>query len=179
MIRAMRNKRNIIFIGPMGAGKTTIGRLVAKRLSNDFYDSDHEIESRTGADIPWIFEIEGEVGFRKRETLIISELCQLDNIVLSTGGGVVLSQDNCKCLKQSGIIIYLKSSAEKLLKRIQTDKRRPLLQTEDKLGRITDILKEREPMYESLADEVVQTDRQTVNQIVNQILKKIKKYENN
>ncbi len=162
----------------MGAGKTTIGRLVAKRLDKDFYDSDHEIESRTGADIPWIFEIEGEEGFRKRETTIITELCELENIVLSTGGGVILSQDNCKQLKDNGIVIYLKSSAEKLLKRIQTDKRRPLLQTDDKLGRIRDILKEREPMYESLADEIIMTDRQTVNQIVKQILNKIKKYEN-
>lgn len=162
----------------MGAGKTTIGRLVAKRLGKDFYDSDHEIESRTGADIPWIFEIEGEEGFRKRETTIITELCELKNIVLSTGGGVVLSQENCKRLKDNGIVIYLKSSAEKLLKRIQTDKRRPLLQTDDKLGRIRDILKEREPMYESLADEIIMTDRQTVNQIVKQILNKIKKYEN-
>ncbi|MEQ8288265.1 MAG: shikimate kinase AroK [Gammaproteobacteria bacterium] len=174
----MKNKKNIIFIGPMGAGKTTIGRLVAKRLDKDFYDSDHEIESRTGADIPWIFEIEGEEGFRKRETTIITELCELENIVLSTGGGVILSQDNCKQLKDNGIVIYLKSSAEKLLKRIQTDKRRPLLQTDDKLGRIRDILKEREPMYESLADEIIMTDRQTVNQIVKQILNKIKKYEN-
>ena len=162
----------------MGAGKTTIGRLVAKRLSSDFYDSDHEIESRTGADIPWIFEIEGEKGFRKRETTVIAELCELDNIVLSTGGGVVLSQENCKRLKDNGVVIYLKSSAEKLFKRIQTDKRRPLLQTDDKLCRIRDILKDREPMYESLADEVIMTDRQTVNQIVKQILNKIKKYEN-
>lgn len=162
----------------MGAGKTTIGRLVAKRLDNNFYDSDHEIESRTGADIPWIFEIEGEEGFRKRETTIIAELCELENIVLSTGGGVVLSQENCKRLKDNGIVIYLKSSAEKLLKRIQTDKRRPLLQTDDKLGRIREILKEREPMYESLADEIIMTDRQTVNQIVKQILNKINKYEN-
>ena len=162
----------------MGAGKTTIGRLVAKRLSNDFYDSDHEIESRTGANIPWIFEIEGEEGFRKREAIVVAELCGLDNIVLSTGGGVVLNQENCKLLKDNGVVIYLKSSAEKLLKRIQADKRRPLLQTDDKLGRIRDILKEREPMYESLADEVIMTDLQTVNQIVKQILNKIKKYEN-
>lgn len=161
----------------MGAGKTTIGRLVAKRLAREFFDSDQEIESRTGADIPWIFEIEGEEGFRKRETTIISELCELENIVLSTGGGVVLNQENCKRLKDSGIVIYLKSSAVKLLKRIQTDKRRPLLQTDDKLGRITDILKEREPMYEGLADVIIMTDRQTVNHIVKKILNKIEKYE--
>jgi len=162
----------------MGAGKTTIGKLVAKRLSNDFYDTDNEIDVRTGADIPWIFEIEGEEGFRKREASIIAELCLLDNVVLSTGGGVVLNRENCKSLKENGIVIYLKSSAEKLLKRVQTDKRRPLLQTDDKLGRIRQILKEREPLYENLADEIIATDKQTIKQAVNEVLKKIKKYEN-
>ncbi len=162
----------------MGAGKTTIGRMVAKRLGADFYDSDHEIESRTGADIPWIFEIEGEEGFRRRERAVIAELCQLHNIVLSTGGGVVIDAENCACLKAGGLVIYLKSSPEKLLKRIQTDKRRPLLQTDDKLARIREILAQRGPMYEGLADEIVVTDRKTVNQIVKQTLDTIRKHEN-
>ncbi len=174
----MSIRNNIIFVGPMGAGKTTIGRMVAKKLGADFYDSDHEIESRTGADIPWIFEIEGEEGFRRRERTVIAELCQLQNIVLSTGGGVVIDSDNCDSLKASGLVIYLKSSPEKLLKRIQTDKRRPLLQTDDKLARIEEILAQRGPMYESLADEIVVTDRKTVNQIVKQTLDKIRRHEN-
>ena len=163
----------------MGAGKTTIGRLLAKRLGVDFYDSDHEIELRTGADIPWIFEIEGESGFRKREGTIIEELCQLQGIVLSTGGGVVLNRHNRDILKLSGRVIYLKSTAEQLYKRTQTDKRRPLLQTDNKFERIKTILEEREPHYLSVADTVIETDKLTVNQIVSKILKIIKDDENN
>ena len=163
----------------MGAGKTTIGRLVAKRLGTQFYDSDHEIEQRTGADIPWIFEIEGEAGFRKREKAMIAELCQLDNIVLATGGGAVLSDVNCENLKKNGIVIYLKSTPEKLLKRTQSDKRRPLLQTDDKFARIKSILKEREPIYEAVADVVIETDKSTVTQIVKKILNFKETYEDN
>lgn len=175
----MKKQNNIIIIGPMGAGKTTIGRLLAKRLGVDFYDSDHEIELRTGADIPWIFEIEGESGFRKREGTIIEELCQLQGIVLSTGGGVVLNRHNRDILKLSGRVIYLKSTAEQLYKRTQTDKRRPLLQTDNKFERIKTILEEREPHYLSVADTVIETDKLTVNQIVSKILKIIKDDENN
>ncbi len=167
----MKHNSNIIIVGPMGAGKTTIGRLLAKRLAVDFYDSDHEIELRTGADIPWIFEIEGESGFRKRESAIIEELCQLNGIVLSTGGGVVLNKHNRDILKLHGLVIYLKSTAEQLYKRTQTDKRRPLLQTDNKFERIQSILKEREPFYHSVADEIIETDKLTVNQIVTMILK--------
>lgn len=157
-------------IGPMGAGKTTIGRQLAKKLSAKFHDSDHEVEKRTGADIPWIFEIEGEAGFRKRESQIVSELVQQDNIVLSTGGGVVLNPENRKVLKENGYIIYLQSSPEKLYMRTAGDKRRPLLQGDGKLDQIKRILKEREPLYEDLANEVINTDKLTVKQIVNKIL---------
>lgn len=173
----MSGKNNIILVGPMGAGKTTIGRMLAKRLAVKFYDSDHEIELRTGADIPWIFEIEGEAGFRKRESAMIEELTRLDGIVLATGGGVVLDENNCKNLKQNGIVIYLKSTPEKLFKRTQTDKRRPLLQTDDKYERIQSILKEREPLYQAVADEIIETDRLTVNKIVKHILEIIKNHE--
>ena len=157
----------------MGAGKTTIGRQISKKLSKHFYDSDHEIEQRTGVDISLIFEIEGEAGFRKRETEVISELVLLNNIVLSTGGGAVLSDENKKLLKNNGLVIYLKSTAEKLFKRTAGDKRRPLLQSDDRLGQIKKILDEREAIYIALADEIIDTDDSSIKQIVQNIIKLI------
>jgi shikimate kinase len=161
----------------MGAGKTTIGRQLAKKLSKKFYDSDHEIEQRTGADIPLIFEIEGEDGFRKRESQVLGELVSMDNIILSTGGGSVLDEANRKALKKNGIIIYLKSTPEKLFKRTAEDKRRPLLQTDDRLGQIKKILNEREPIYISIADEVFDTHDLSIKNITEKILEIIKTNE--
>ena len=163
----------------MGAGKTTIGRQLAKKLDRIFYDSDHEIEQRTGADIPWIFEIEGEAGFRKRESQVIAELLTLDNIVLSTGGGAVLSQENRDVLSGNGFIIYLQSSPEKLYKRTAGDKRRPLLQGNDRLAQIKKILQERESYYVSLSNKIINTDKLTIKQIVREIVKLLKTDEDN
>lgn len=163
----------------MGAGKTTIGRQLAKKLSRKFYDSDHEIEKHTGADIPLIFELEGEEGFRKRESQVLLELASMDNIVLSTGGGSVLNAENRKVLIDNGIIIYLKSSAEKLFKRTVEDKRRPLLQTDDRLEKITAILNEREPIYLSLANEVIETNNHSIKQITQKILDLLNNHESN
>jgi shikimate kinase len=154
----------------MGAGKTTIGRQLARKISNTFYDSDHEIEKRTGVDIPLIFEIEGESGFRKRESQVLAELVLLENIVLSTGGGSILDTANRKALIDNGTIIYLKSTAEKLFKRIADDKRRPLLQTDDRLEQIKKILEEREHIYTSIADEVIDTRDLSIKQITHKIL---------
>ncbi len=154
----------------MGAGKTTIGRQLARKISNTFYDSDHEIEKRTGVDITLVFEIEGEVGFRKRESQVLAELALLDNIVLSTGGGSVLDPVNRKTLIDNGTIIYLKSTADKLFKRTANDKRRPLLQTDDRLGQIKKILEEREHIYISIADEVIDTHDLSIKQITQKIL---------
>lgn len=173
----MSEINNIILIGPMGAGKTTIGRQIAKKLGKQFYDSDHEIEQRTGADIPWIFEIEGEDGFRKRESQVLAELVTQDNIVLSTGGGAVLKQENREALSNNGFIIYLQSSPEKLYKRTAGDKRRPLLQGDDRLAQIKKILKEREQYYKSLSNKIINTDKLTVKQIVREIVKIIEKHE--
>jgi shikimate kinase len=164
---------NIFLVGPMGAGKTTIGRQLAKKLSTTFYDSDHEIEKRTGVDIPLVFEIEGENGFRKRESQVLTELVLLENIVLSTGGGSVLDPVNRKALIDNGIIIYLKSTAEKLFKRTADDKRRPLLQTDDRLEQIKKILEEREHIYIAMADEIVDTHDLSIKQIIQKILKLI------
>lgn len=163
----------------MGAGKTTIGRQLSKKLSMVFYDSDHEIEQRTGADIPLIFEIEGEAGFRKRESQTLAELVLLDNIVLSTGGGAVLDSINRENLSDNGFVIYLKSTPEKLYRRTADDKRRPLLQGTDRLAQIKSILNEREPVYLSLANEVVDTDSLTVKQILQKIINLIENDEKN
>ena len=162
----MSKVNNIFLIGPMGAGKTTIGRQLAKKMSYDFYDSDHEIEQRTGADIPLIFEIEMEDGFRKRESQIISELVLKENIVLSTGGGAVIDPENRQALKNNGFVVYLKSSPEKLYNRTKNDKRRPLLQGEDRLQQIKNILAEREPLYIELADKVIDTTDMSVKTII-------------
>ena len=174
----MNNSKNIILIGPMGAGKTTIGRQLAKRLSIRFYDSDHEIEERTGVKISLIFEIEGEEGFRRRETEVIRELSLMNNIVLSTGGGVVSQAENREILKGNGYIIYLKSSPEMLFKRTADDKRRPLLQGSNRLEQIRKILTEREPAYIEMADEIIDSEKMSIKQIIQKILEQINIDEN-
>ena len=170
---------NIFLIGPMASGKTTIGRKLAKRTSKKFYDSDKEITKSTGAKISLIFEIEGDIGFRKRETKIISKLVLLKNIVLSTGGGTILIEENRNMLVENGIIVYLKSSAREIFNRTSEDKSRPLLQGNNRLSKIKEILNQREPIYKSLANEIIDTDNFVAEEIIREILKRIKKYENN
>ena len=129
----------IILVGPMGAGKSTIGRQLSNALKKDFKDSDHEIVARTGASIPLIFEIEGEEGFRKREAAMIDELTQLDGIVLATGGGAVLRGENRRALKERGVVIYLYASIDQLFERTSRDRNRPLLQTENPRQKLKDL----------------------------------------
>jgi len=169
---------NIILIGPMGAGKTTIGRQLAKKLSVSFFDSDHEIEKRTGVKISLIFEIEGEEGFRRRETQVLRELSQMNNIVLSTGGGAMTQPENREAIKNNEYIIYLKSSPEMLFKRTADDKRRPLLQGSNRLEQIRKILTEREPAYIEMADEIIDSEKKSIKQIIQNILERINKDEN-
>ena len=157
----------------MGSGKTTIGRQLATRLGMKFYDSDREIEKKTGADIALIFEIEGEDGFRQRETKMLKELTAMEGILLATGGGVVLSEDNRTCLKSRGRVIYLKSSPAKLMDRTAKDKNRPLLNTEDRKTTILRMLETRGPMYEEVADLIIQTDNNMIKQIVNKICQQL------
>ena len=166
----MARANNIFLIGPMGTGKTTIGRQLAKRSGKVFYDSDQEIERQTGADIPLIFEIEGEAGFRKREADLLKKLARLDNIVLATGGGMVLAGANRGLLADNGFVIYLSSSPQKLYRRTASDRRRPLLQAGDRMTQIRHILQQREPLYTGLADLIIDTDRLTVKQILQKIL---------
>jgi shikimate kinase len=160
---------NIFFVGLMGAGKTTIGRLLAKHLNKTFYDTDHEIEKRTGVNIPLIFELEGEAGFRKREVTIIEELSRLQNIVLATGGGAVLMQKNRENLKKNGTVIYLRANVHELWQRTRNDKNRPLLQTKNSREKLEQLFAERDPYYSDVASVIVDTGGQPVGTIVHHI----------
>lgn len=163
-------KGNVFLVGPMGAGKTSIGRQLARRLKRPFWDTDKELERRTGVDIPTIFEFEGEAGFRVRERAILDELTALDGIVLATGGGAILDEANRLRLKTRGRTVYLKASVETQLRRTSHDRNRPLLQTEDPQRTLRELLEHREPLYLEVADLVVDTDRGGVHTIVARIV---------
>ncbi len=163
----MKPSNNIFLIGPMGAGKTTIGRRLAGVLEKTFHDCDKAIEERTGASINLIFDIEGEAGFRRRERDMLDELSQLDDIILATGGGAVVDPVNRKHLSDRGLVIYLCTPLETLLERTRLDKSRPLLQEEDPLQKLKQSVEEREPLYREIADLIIETDNRTVRQIVN------------
>lgn len=165
---------NIFLVGPMGAGKSTIGRQLAKALHRKFYDSDKVIEQRTGVSISWIFEMEGEAGFRERETKAIEELTALENVVVATGGGAVLSAENRDFLRERGHVIYLSASTEQLYRRTARDKKRPLLQTGDRRKQIEQLLATRDPLYRDVADIVLKTGDQSIQHTVNEVIKKLK-----
>ena len=170
---------NIYLIGPMGAGKTNVGKCFAALTGSLLYDSDSEIEKRTGADIPWIFEKEGEAGFRKRESKMIESLCKLDSIILSTGGGAVLTESNRHCLSKYGIVLYLMVSVDIQFKRI-TQKResRPLFIKYNSKEKLKELNEKREPLYRSIADFIYCTDNLRPRQLATQILNDIKKIYN-
>lgn len=161
---------SIFLIGPMGAGKTTIGRRLAQALRWVFIDSDQEIEQRAGVSIPLIFELEGEAGFRLREKAVMAELTQRQDIVLATGGGAVLDRDNRRCLAGRGLVVYLYASVDEQLRRTRHDSHRPLLQTADPRGRLEALFSLRDPLYREVADLMVASDGQTPRVIVQQIL---------
>ncbi|BBO25963.1 shikimate kinase [Marisediminitalea aggregata] len=169
----MAEKRNIFLVGPMGAGKSTIGRHLADELHLEFYDSDQEIERRTGADITWIFDLEGEEGFRKREENVINDLTDKQGIVLATGGGSIMTKAVRNRLSARGIVVYLQTTIDKQVARTQRDKRRPLLQKDDPEQVLRDLAEKRNPLYEEVADYVVDTDDQSARAVANQIISKI------
>jgi shikimate kinase len=154
----------------MGAGKTTVGRAVARRLDRPFFDSDHEIEARTGARIPVIFELEGEAGFREREAHVIDELTHRECVVLATGGGAVLRLENREALRNRGLVVYLRASPHDLWQRTRRDKNRPLLQTEDPKARLEALYEVRDPLYRECAHFVIETGRPSVAGLVNMVL---------
>jgi len=164
---------NIFLVGLMGAGKTTVGKLLAKHLGKTFYDSDHEIEKRTGVKIPLIFEIEGEAGFRARETAVIDDLTRYNQIVLATGGGAVLNQKTREILSQRGMVIYLRASVDDLWHRTRHDKNRPLLQTQDPLAKLRELFAQRDPLYQEVADIIVDTSKQSVQSLIQQLEQKL------
>lgn len=174
----MQMTGNIFFVGLMGAGKTTVGKLLAKRLGKTFHDSDHEIEAKTGVQIPVIFELEGEAGFRKRETAAIAELVTMNDIVLATGGGAVLAKANRENLSQHGTVVYLRANVHDLWQRTRNDKHRPLLQTADPRAKLEQLFAERDPLYREIADITVDTGDQPVGIIVQRLEEMLKKHAN-
>jgi len=161
---------NIFLVGPMAAGKSSIGRCLAKRLNKKFYDSDVEIEKRTGVDLKWIFDLEGEVGFRLRETAMIAELTQYSNIVLATGGGSIVTAENRKYLAKHGLVVYLKVSIDCQLRRLASDEKRPLLDVPDRSTLLLKLLKEREQHYLELANITVETDGRSIMAVAKEVI---------
>jgi shikimate kinase len=170
----MNTPGSIFLTGPMGAGKSTIGRQLAKQLSMSFHDSDHEIEQRTGVDIPLIFELEGEAGFRKREAEVIDALTRLPGIVLATGGGAILDPENRTRLASRGKVIYLYTSVDQQLSRTSHDRNRPLLQSPDPRTTLEELLAIRDPLYREVADLIIDTDGMRVRDVVRKIVQLLK-----
>lgn len=170
----MPETRNVYLIGPMGSGKTAVGRQLARLLRSDFYDSDVEIERRTGVDIPYIFEKEGEAGFREREREMIDSLTRLQAVVIATGGGAVLLPENRQNLAERGRVVYLKTSVEQQLDRTRHGRQRPLLYTKDPEARLRELMMQRAPLYESIAAITVVTDGRHVRAVADEILQFLK-----
>jgi shikimate kinase len=164
---------SLILVGMMGAGKTTVGRLLARRLKRSFYDSDEQIERRCGVRIPVIFEIEGEAGFRARETQVIAELCALQNAVLATGGGAVLAEENRRAIAARGAVVYLHARPPHLWQRVRHDRNRPLLATADPQKRLEELYAERDPLYREVADLVIDTGKQGVQVLAKDLLTRL------
>lgn len=164
---------NLILVGPMGAGKSTIGRLLAKELRLPFKDSDKEIEQRTGANIPWIFDVEGEQGFRDREQAMIQELCESDGLVVATGGGAVLRPANREALRSGGRVVYLHTSVDQQIGRTSKDRNRPLLRTADPAKVLRDLMAIRDPLYREIADIIIETDERPPRMVVQEILERL------
>jgi shikimate kinase len=166
-------RRNIFLVGPMGAGKTTVGRRLAQQLGLDFVDSDEEIERRTGTTISIIFEIEGEAGFRKREHQVLGELTGRSGIVLATGGGAVLLPENRELLRSRGTVVYLRTSVAEQMRRTRSSDHRPLLQAADPEQRLRELAQAREPLYEAVADIVVESPGRKVGATVKDVLDRL------
>ena len=169
----MRHPQNVFLIGPMGAGKSAVGRELARLLNRTFVDSDDELERRTGVDIPFIFEKEGEAGFRLRESRVIDELSQRDGVVLATGGGAVINAENRKHLGARGLVVYLYTTVAQQLVRTRRGRERPLLENGDRQKTLEELMAVRDPMYREIADLVVETDGRKVRAVANEIFERL------
>ena len=169
----MKQPKNIFLIGPMGAGKSAVGRHLARALHLTFADSDDEVESRTGVDIAFIFEKEGEEGFRKREAAAIDDLTKMDNVVLATGGGAVISAETRSNLGGRGLVVYLYTTVDQQLARTEKGRLRPLLENGDRRRTLGELLAQRDPLYREIADLIVETDGRKVHSVANEIIEHI------
>ena len=165
----METGRSIFLIGPMGSGKSAVGKRLAARLHRAFHDSDHEIERRTGVDVSYVFEKEGEAGFRRRESEVIDELTRLEDIVLATGGGAVLDPMNRRHLSERGYVVYLEASVEQQFGRTCSGKSRPLLAGDDRRAKLAELMSVREPLYRDIADYCVHTDGRRVDAVASEV----------
>lgn len=172
-MKQFHGKSNVVLVGPMGVGKTTIGRQLAKALRMHFKDSDREIEARTGVDIPLIFELEGEEGFRRRESSMVEELMDQGGLVLATGGGAVIDPANRQVMASKGVVIYLSADISQLLERTSKDTKRPLLQTANPEKRIRELVEARHPLYRDVATFMVNTGGRSVKSVIKEILRKL------
>jgi shikimate kinase len=172
-VSVQTSQKNIYLVGLMGAGKTTIGRVLAKRLGMSFVDSDHEIEARTGVRIPTIFEIEGEEGFRRREAQVIDDLANAGGVVVATGGGAVLMPENRANLRASGFVVYLNVPPHLLFERTRHDKNRPLLQVQNPLGRLMELHADRDPLYREVADLIIDSSRLNTQAVIQLLIKEV------
>lgn len=169
----MRKLHRIFLVGPMGAGKSTIGKYLAQHLKLEFADTDSEIEARTGADIPWIFDVEGEAGFREREQQVVEEMTLWDDVVLATGGGVIERSENRQALAGRGFVVYLFATVDEQVKRTRRDRGRPLLQKGDPEEILRSLMAARDPLYREIADHIIETDSSSPRTVAQRLVREL------